>query len=92
MANILRIQRRMEVAAAEQDASSDARQAVAAIDKSAAELEQLQQLLVILGVRMQVDLLRAELDTQLNAQTPAPPFACSSERSSTVRRNCKLST
>ena len=38
------------------------------------ELEQLQQLLQILGVRMQVDLLRAELDVQLKAATPAPPL------------------
>jgi hypothetical protein len=38
------------------------------------DLESLQQLLQILGARMQVDVLRLELETQLNADLPVPPL------------------
>ncbi len=86
MSNILRIQKRMELAdsrgaaegsAAELDsAQSSARELEVreSVDAAADELAQLQQLLQILGVRMQVDMLRAELNSQLQAETPAPPL------------------
>ncbi len=83
MSNILRIQQRMEQSAndanglspkgedSDSAADSSSRQAV---EKAATELQELKQLLQILGVRMQVDLLRKELDAQLNSDTPAPPM------------------
>ncbi|MEQ1825586.1 MAG: TolC family protein [Pirellula sp.] len=45
-----------------------------AFEKAARELKQLSQLLKILGLRMQVDALRAELNSQLRSDTPAPPL------------------
>lgn len=84
MANILRIQKRMESAEVPLDAEptspssqarrTDASAASQALETAARELENLQQLLQILGVRMQVDILQAELDSQLSATTPAPPL------------------
>ncbi len=76
MANILRIQKRMEQAVAEAEGAETARMDLseATVDKATNELEQLQQLLQILSVRMQVDMLRAELDVQIKATTPAPPL------------------
>jgi len=77
MSNILRIQRRME-SASRDDVESigntlrlDSDQA---FERAMVELSQLQQLLQILGVRLQVDELRKELDTQLSSDTPAPPL------------------
>ena len=73
MANILRIQKRIEQSA-ETESTLAASQSDASVDQAATELVELQQLLQILGVRMQVDMLRAELDLQLKASTPAPPL------------------
>lgn len=78
MSNILRIQKRMELSAGESDAMSDANRIALNSDQSfeqaEMELRQLRQLLQILGVRLQVDMLRKELDAQLNSETPAPPL------------------
>jgi len=75
MSNILRIQQRMEMAESNGSEASEAElEARKAVDAAADELAQLQQLLQILGVRMQVDMLRAELNAQLQAETPAPPL------------------
>lgn len=79
MSNILRIQERIETTASStSDSSDDAKQeetaSIKAVRKAKEELFQLQTLLQILGVRMQVDLLREELDAQLNPEAPAPPL------------------
>ena len=78
MSNILRIQRRMELSAAQAEGQNDANQFALnsdqAFERARVELSQLQQLLQILGVRLQVDMLRKELDSQLNSETPAPPL------------------
>ncbi len=99
MANILRIQARMDAAMSggksepggekandstqpnsnsqQPDASGrqieiDLAQGNAAIKKATRELDELQNMLRILGVRMQVDLLRGTLAEQVNSTTPAP--------------------
>jgi hypothetical protein len=74
MSSILRIQRRMDEAAKDSSAGSIERPGSQAIDRASRELIELQQLLQILGVRMQVDLLRMELLAQLDSETPAPPL------------------
>ncbi len=80
MSNILRIQQQMESSLAAQEIttqdSSHANNSASlqAVKKAAEELFQLQDLLQILGVRMQVDLLREELNSQLKSETPAPPL------------------
>jgi hypothetical protein len=78
MSNILRIQRRMELSAAQAEDQNDASQSALnsdqAFERASVELSQLQQLLKILGVRLQVDMLRNVLDSQLNSETPAPPL------------------
>jgi hypothetical protein len=42
--------------------------------KAERELKELIQLLKMLGLRMQVDVLRSQLNKQLGAETPAPPL------------------
>ncbi len=84
MSNILQIQEQMESSentrlSAQTDKTpanppSENTASQSAIRKAARELAQLQKLLQILGVRMQVDLLRKELDAQLESETPAPPL------------------
>lgn len=87
MSNILRIQEQMESSLVTRDGTdgksanpesispeSISPESLQAIKKAADELAQLQKLLQILGLRMQVDLLRAELDAQLESATPAPPL------------------
>lgn len=76
MLKILRIQRRIELSAAQAEGPSDqlASDSDQAFERAWLELSQLQQLLQILGVRLQVDMLRKELDSQINSETPAPPL------------------
>jgi hypothetical protein len=78
MSSILRIQRRIARATSSSNPLSQSNPADSganeALERASNELEQLQQLLQLLGFRMQVDLLRSELDTQLNSKTPAPPL------------------
>ncbi|MFO1065475.1 MAG: hypothetical protein U0892_16540, partial [Pirellulales bacterium] len=72
MANILRIQARMDAATAAELPTETPRPTNEAIARATRELDDLRHLLRVLGVRMQVDQLRAELDSQVNAETPAP--------------------
>ncbi len=79
MANILRIQDRMDKAASgatsvklETDPNNPNAPSRDGIAKATQELEDLQYFLKILGVRMQVDMLRQELDEEVKAATPAP--------------------
>jgi hypothetical protein len=83
MANILRIQEQMESSAVKGEPARGALDAslpndkpatLQAVKQAADELAQLQKLLQILGVRMQVDMLREELDAQLKPESPAPPL------------------
>jgi len=80
MSNILRIQEQMELSfaaqgnAAQGNTQADTPASLQAVKKAGEELSQLQKLLKILGVRMQVDLLREELNAQLKSETPAPPL------------------
>ncbi len=75
MANILRIQERMESSLAPQgNDQAESPASLQAVRNAAEELTQLRDLLQILGVRMQVDLLREELNAQLKSETPAPPL------------------
>ncbi len=79
MGNILRIQQRMERASRDIAGTSDPnasieREGSEALVKASNELLQLQQLLQILGLRMQVDILRSDLEEQRNSPTPAPPL------------------
>jgi hypothetical protein len=77
MRNILSIQRRMDES--QQNVESDINQSDydrsnRAVVNAEGELRDLQQLLQILGTRMQVDVLRAELKKQIQSETPAPPL------------------
>ncbi|MCC6510139.1 MAG: TolC family protein [Pirellulaceae bacterium] len=74
MANILRIQSRMDaIDQADRGTQSPAdKPSAEAIAQATRELDELQHLLKILGVRMQVDMLRAELDAEVRAATQAP--------------------
>lgn len=77
MSNILRIQKRMDLTpgnAKGQTPSNASGNSNQAVDKATQELQQLQQQLQIMGVRMQVDMLRKELDAQIKSETPAPPL------------------
>ncbi len=74
MSNILRIQKRIEDEAKGSSAVSMEGPAREAIDQAARELSELQQLLQIMGIRMQVDLLTMELLAQLNPENPVPPL------------------
>lgn len=80
MANILSIQERMDAAAKGGQAvnmladSNDSGSHLSgdSIANAKKELKELQYFLKILGIRMQVDMLRRELDEQVNSPTPAP--------------------
>ena len=72
MSNILRIQEQIESTSKNSQAETPA--TLQAVKKSTEELSQLQKLLEILGVRMQVDMLREELNAQLKPEAPAPPL------------------
>ena len=72
MSNILRIQEQIETTSKNSQAEAPA--SLQAVKKSTEELSQLQKLLEILGVRMQVDMLREELNAQLKPDAPAPPL------------------
>ncbi len=80
MSNILRIQARMDAAAGASQPVNDpnavgndnARLSKESIAKAKKELDELQYFLKILGVRMQVDMQRQELDEQVKSATPAP--------------------
>jgi len=77
MDKILRIQKRMDEAQRELEPSidqTDYDRSNAAVENALEELMQLQHLLQILGTRMQVDVLRAELNKQIQSETPAPPL------------------
>jgi len=77
MEKILRIQKRMDEAQRESEPSidqTDYDRSNTAVVNALDELMQLQQLLQILGTRMQVDVLRAELNKQIQSETPAPPL------------------
>lgn len=83
MANILRIQEQIEssaikytpaVGALTPNLPNDKPATLQAVKQAAEKLAQLQKLLQILGVRMQVDMLREELDAQLKPEAPAPPL------------------
>ncbi|XZE33605.1 TolC family protein [Pirellulaceae bacterium SH501] len=53
---------------------SEQQQRTEAILVASQELKQLQQQLQVLGVRMQVDILKAELNSQMSSKVPAPPL------------------
>jgi hypothetical protein len=77
MEKILRIQKRMDEAQRDSEPSidqTDYDRSNVAVVNALDELMQLQQLLQILGTRMQVDVLRAELNKQIQSETPAPPL------------------
>jgi Outer membrane efflux protein len=79
MSNILRIQQRIEAANVESQAAVEPNaqpitEAMKAVEKAKVELDELRQLLQILGLSMQVQMLKAELDEQVAAATPAPPL------------------
>ncbi len=77
MSNILRIQKRMDLTQGNAQGLSPSNSdgnSNQAVDKAEQELKQLQQLLQIMGVRMQVDVLRVELNSQVKSDTPAPPL------------------
>lgn len=76
MANILRIQLRIEEKGDSEESvdPTEQQQRTEAILAATRELEELQQQLQVLGVRMQVDVLKAELESQLSSEVPAPPL------------------
>ncbi len=76
MANILKIQRRIEesVESREGDNVNTNQQGQSALDQATKNLQQLQRRLQILGVRMQVESLKAELDAQMKSDVAAPPL------------------
>ena len=76
MTNILTIQKRMQASEAKnaQTGNPEQADAIAPIDKVIQELDELKQMLQILGARLQVDMLRSELDLQLKADLPVPPL------------------
>ncbi len=77
MLNILTVQRRMQAADPEflqLQAANGSANLDDPLAKASSELEDQQQTLQILGARMQVDALRAEFDSQLNADLPVPPL------------------
>lgn len=77
MDKILRIQARMDATtkagqAADPTSNDPNRPSGDSIAKARRELSELRYFLKILGVRMQVDMLRSELDEQVKSATPAP--------------------
>ncbi len=76
MANILRIQQRIEDALDEGKFANPEmrRQGQVALESASQELKSLQRTLQILGVRMQVEALRSELDALVKEGLAAPPL------------------
>ena len=80
MMNILRIQKRMQDAEAKAENANNAAlqttnlEANDPITLAVQELNEHRQLLELLGARLQVDILRSELDLQLKADLPVPPL------------------
>lgn len=74
MSNILRIQKRLDKTGTMDAPESNASNSALSVDKAAADLEHLTRLLQIFGVKMQVDMLRRELDNQIKSEPPAPPL------------------
>ncbi len=80
MSNILKIQKRLdktdsaENPTAMQASQSDTVMPSSSVDKAFADLKQLTRLLKIFGVKMQVDMLRKELNNQVQSEPPAPPL------------------
>lgn len=76
MANILRIQQRIEDALDQGKFANPEmrRQGRTALESATNELQSLQRALQILGVRMQVEALRAELDALVKDGIAAPPL------------------
>ncbi len=74
MSDILKIQKRLDKKGATGSPESNATSSAIAVDKASEELERLTHLLQLFGVRMQVDLLRKELENQVNSDPPAPPL------------------
>lgn len=76
MANILDIQLRIEEKADPNETleTGSLQERIDAIQTAKRELKELQQQLQVIGVRMQVDVLKSELESQLSSEVPAPPL------------------
>jgi hypothetical protein len=74
MVDILGIQKRMQSADPEFLRMQPSSESIDPLEAASQELEDQQQLLRILGARMQVDILRGEFETQVKAEVPVPPL------------------